>query len=53
MRGLILLLAAITIVSVTFYEANRPVPFCKIINGREIDNHRCIPYCPPDPRECD
>lgn len=32
---------------------NAPVPFCKIVDGREINDHRCIPYCPPDPRECD
>jgi hypothetical protein len=33
-------------------ELNKPVPFCKIVDGREIDNHHCIPYCPPDPSEC-
>lgn len=35
-----------------FVELNKPVPFCKIVNGREIDNHHCIPYCPPNPSEC-
>jgi hypothetical protein len=30
-----------------------PVPRCQIVNGIELDNHHCIPYCPPDPKECD
>lgn len=38
--------------TVAFVELNKPVPFCKIVDGREIDNHHCIPYCPPDPSEC-
>lgn len=25
---------------------------CRIIDGREIVTHNCIPYCPPDPKEC-
>jgi hypothetical protein len=32
--------------------ADRPVPRCRIVDGHEIDNHHCIPYCPPDPKEC-
>jgi hypothetical protein len=31
----------------------QPIPNCEIVNGREIDTHHCIPYCPPDPKECD
>lgn len=38
--------------AVAIIEFNKPVPFCKIVDGHEIDNHRCIPYCPPDPKEC-
>jgi hypothetical protein len=30
-----------------------PAPDCVIIAGVEHDNHHCIRYCPPDPRECD
>lgn len=30
----------------------KPVPHCKIVDGREIVDHHCIPYCPPDPKEC-
>lgn len=26
---------------------------CRIVGNHEIDNHHCIPYCPPDPRECE
>jgi hypothetical protein len=43
------------IIGATWYiadRANAPVPNCKIVDGREINNHRCIPYCPPDPNEC-
>jgi hypothetical protein len=36
-----------------WWQVLQPVPNCEIINGREIDTHHCIPYCPPDPKECD
>lgn len=29
-----------------------PVPNCRIVDGREINDHRCVPYCPPNPAEC-
>ena len=28
------------------------VPRCRIVGDHEIDDHRCIPYCPPKPSEC-
>lgn len=40
-------------VAVAVVELNKPVPSCKIVDGREVYNHRCIPYCPPTPSECD
>lgn len=48
----IILFFVLTAGAVAFVELNKSVPFCKIVDGREIDNHHCIPYCPPDPREC-
>jgi hypothetical protein len=34
---------------------NRPVPVCEIIGDHEYYTpgvSRCIPYCPPNPSEC-
>lgn len=38
---------------VAVFFDDRPVPRCKFINGREIVTGACIPYCPPDPKECE
>lgn len=48
------LMATLALVGVLYAIGyTRPVPYCKIIDGREIVDHHCIPYCPPDPTECD
>lgn len=46
--GFFVLVAVVTCIS----KCSEPMPRCRIIGDHEIDNGRCIPYCPPKPSEC-
>lgn len=36
-----------------FWLAAQPLPRCRIVGDHEIVTRHCIPYCPPNPKECD
>jgi hypothetical protein len=49
----IALLISLLLIGYVLYVSNQSVPRCGFINGREIVTGHCIPYCPPDPKECE
>lgn len=50
--GIVMVIGSFVLVCEVADVRWEPVQRCKIIDGHEIVTGHCIPYCPPDPKEC-